>query len=49
MRYEESYVTAPRTGLGAILDSFIIAGGTTALALAIGLHRGDRLLPLPCG
>ncbi|MDD9992784.1 MAG: hypothetical protein OXP75_13370 [Rhodospirillales bacterium] len=36
-RYSESYVTAPRTGLGAILDSFIIAGGTTALALAIGL------------
>ena len=36
-RYEMSYVTAPKTGLGAILDSCIIAGGTTILALAIGL------------
>ena len=36
-RYEMSYVTAPKTGLGAILDSFIIAAGTTVLALVIGL------------
>ena len=36
-RYEMSYVTAPKTGLGAILDSCIIAGGSTILALAIGL------------
>ena len=32
-----NYVTSRGTGIGAILDSCIIAGGTTALALAIGL------------
>ena len=36
-RFEMNYVTARGTGLSAMLDSFIIAGGTTALALAIGL------------
>ena len=36
-RYEMSYVKAPKTGLGAILDSFVIAAGTTLLSLAIGL------------
>jgi len=36
-RFEMNYVTARGTGLGAILDSFIIGGATTVLALVIGL------------
>ena len=36
-RYEMNYVSARGTGLSAILDSFIIGGATTLLALAIGL------------
>ena len=36
-RLETNYVTARGTGLGAILDSFIVGGATTVLALAIGL------------
>lgn len=36
-RFEMNYVTARGTGLGAILDSFIVGGATTVLALAIGL------------
>ncbi len=35
--FEMSYVTAPRTGVHAMLDSFIIAGAATLLSLAIGL------------
>ena len=36
-RLEMNYVTARGTGLDAILNSFIIAGATTLLALGIGL------------
>jgi len=35
--YEMNYLTARGTGLGAILQSFVIGGATTVLALAIGL------------
>ena len=34
---EMNYVTSRGTGLGAILDSFIIGGATTVLSLVIGL------------
>ena len=36
-RFEMNYVTARGSGLSAILDSFIIGGATTLLALVIGL------------
>ena len=34
---ETNYLTSRGTGLGAILDSFIIGSGTTILAIALGL------------